>query len=137
MRGLGVATAFLALGACASAGPCDVRAIDGFYAPCTQTTLKEHYGLGVVLPVPEAEFVATMSSLGLRTSYEGRPQDSNRAKPIPQYPRHLRDAPISHVIRVSGGLREGPPRHNEQYIAYVIDGQVVAVENQLGFYGPF
>ena len=130
-----LAAALVAIGGCASQTPCAVRNVDGFYASCTETTLKEAYLPDMVLPMAEQDFLAAIAPLGFRLSYEGRPADGCCGMPIPQEAKHLREADIDHAIWL---IRDQDrSNHFARFVAYVVDGQVVAVENESGAYTPF
>ncbi len=118
---LGIVAGLFLVSGCASLGSCEVQALDGFYASCAGGTLKERNRLDLVLPISEQEFLAEVSGQELEINVR-RPGDYI---PPPKFSGVNRDE-VSHVIFLS---RVYPLRH-ELYYAYVIDGQVVAVENR-------
>ena len=96
--------------------------------------------MDLVLPVPVELFTSVLAEVDggrLNISTVGLPTSRQRVLPYPQHVADLRRDEVSYALRISGGYREGPPPFNEQYVAFVVDDMVVAVENQLGFYSAW
>lgn len=94
--------------------------------------MKEVYGLDLVLPMAEGEFLAAISHLDFE-----QPSKS-RHVPYPQEAGHLDRATVSHIIYLMP--KRSPDAHpwsgTKKYIAYVVNGEVVAVENEHGAATP-
>ena len=107
---------------------------EGFWSYSREHDLNAAHDLRMALPVPEEDFLAAVRAKGLRTFRLGEPGSAAPFVPPPRFDRGLELSRVSHAWTIHGGYHRTPQPHNEKYTAYVIDGQVVSVENAIGYY---
>ena len=129
--------AAITLAGCAGDSSASFSATDGFWSRGREANFKTTYGLDLVLPVPEETFLNAIAHTGLQVSRLGEPGSNAPVIPPSRLDFTLDQSRVSHAWSVYGGYHERPTRFNEKYLAYVVDGQVVAVENDFGYYAMF
>ena len=124
----------LLFAACGTSTLLMVVQADGFWSYSRELDLNAAHDLRMALPVPEEDFLSAVRSRGLRTFRLGERGSAEPVVPRPEFDRGLEFSRVSHAWAIHGGYHRAPRPHNEKYIAYVIDGQVVSVENAIGHY---
>ena len=95
----------------------------------------EKYDLKIVLPMPEAEFIAILARLKLQYDVSGE-RGTDRGVPPPRQSKFVDPAKMQRVYQIYGD-RDMVRRVGEYYWAYVdMNHQVVHIENEFAYTGP-
>ena len=130
-----VLSSALGFSGCATSGAgADISSSDGFWARGREANFKTAYGLDFALPVSEAKFLEVVRHTGLQVSRVGEPGSDDPVISCPRLNPGLDCSTVSHGWWVVAGYHRGPTPFHEKYLAYVVDGQVVSVENRFGYY---